>query len=49
MNDVVGSCNVVATLSIAWYPARRKSAWYTLIRSRLIKNGVAHAYYVYTV
>ena len=34
---------------LAWYPARRKSAWYTLMRFRLIKNGVAHAYDVYIV
>ena len=34
---------------LAWYPAQRKSAWYTLMRFRLIKNGVAHAYDVYTV
>ena len=34
---------------IAWYPAQRKSAWYTLMRFRLIKNGIAHAYDVYTV
>ena len=34
---------------IAWYPARRKSAWYTPMRFRLIKNGVAHVYDVYTV
>ena len=25
---------------VAWYPARRKSAWYTLMCFRLIKNGV---------
>ena len=36
-------------LRVAWYPARRKSAWYTQMRFRLIKNGVAHAYDVYTV
>ena len=35
--------------TLAWYPARRKSAWYTPMRFRLIKNGVAHAYDVYTV
>ena len=40
-------CELV--LKLAWYPARRKSAWYTLMRFRLIKNGVAHAYDVYTV
>ena len=34
---------------IAWYPAQRKSAWYTLMRFWLIKNGVAHTYDVYTV
>ena len=34
---------------VAWYPARRKSPWYTLMRFRLIKNGAAHAYDVYTV
>ena len=28
-----------ATL-LAWYPAQRKSAWYTLMRFRLIKSGV---------
>ena len=33
---------------VAWYPARRKRAWYTLMRFWLIKNGVAHAYDVYT-
>ena len=38
-----------ASYTIAWYPARRKSAWYTPMRFRLIKNGVAHAYDVYTV
>ena len=38
------SCNYSA-----WYPARRKSAWYTLMCFRLIKNGVAHAYDVYIV
>ena len=34
---------------VAWYPAQRKSAWYTLMRFRLIKNGVAHVYDVHTV
>ena len=34
---------------LAWYLAQRKSAWYTLMRFRLIKNGNAHAYDVYTV
>ena len=36
-------------VGLAWYPARRKSAWYTLMHFRLIKNGIAHAYDVYTV
>ena len=39
----------MGTFDLAWYPAQRKSAWYTLMRFRLIKNGVAHAYDVYTV
>ena len=39
---------VHAHSTAAWYPARRKSAWYTLIRFRLIKNGVAQVYDVYT-
>ena len=34
---------------VALYLAWRKSAWYTLMRFRLIKNGVAHVYDVYTV
>jgi len=34
---------------VAWYPARRKSAWCTPMRFRLIKNGVAHVYDVYTI
>ena len=34
---------------VASYPAWRKSAWYTLMRFQLIKNGVAHVYDVYTV
>ena len=25
---------------VAWYPVQRKSAWYTLMRFRLIKSGV---------
>ena len=29
-------------LLVTWYLARRKSAWYTLMRFRLIKNGVVH-------
>ena len=46
--------DVLRVFSVLWckiacYPARRKSAWYTLMRFRLIKNGVAHAYEVYTV
>ena len=38
-----------AHAAVAWYPARRKSAWCTLMRFRLIKNGVAHVYDVHTV
>ena len=41
--------DVIASGTLAWYPVRRKSAWYTLMRFRLIKNGVAHAYDIYTV
>ena len=26
--------------NLPWYPAQRKSAWYTLMRFRLIKSGV---------
>ena len=26
--------------NVAWYLAQRKSAWYTLMRFRLIKSGV---------
>ena len=40
---------IVYMMGLAWYPAWRKSVWYTLMRFRLIKNGVAHAYDVYTV
>ena len=48
-------CDVItktppAWCEVAWYPAhRKKSAWYTLMRFRLIKNGVAHVLDVYTV
>ena len=38
-----------ASNELAWYPAQRKSDWYTPMRFRLIKNGVAHVYDVYTV
>ena len=34
---------------LAWYPAQRKSAWCTLMRFWLIKNGIAHVFDVYTV
>ena len=34
---------------LAWHPARRESTWYTLMHFRLIKNGVAHVYDIYTV
>ena len=39
----------MSSASLAWYPARRKSAWYTLMRFRSIKNGIAHTCDVYTV
>ena len=35
-------CSVGGKYSIAWYPVRRKSAWYTLMHFWLIKNGIAH-------
>ena len=44
----LGSMNIykvrVCSKVVAWYLVRRKSAWYTLMRFQLIKNGVAHAY-----
>ena len=57
MQDVAGnykytfciSCPYALALLLAWYPAQRKSTWYTLMCFRLIKNGVAYAYDVYTV
>ena len=33
--------------TLAWYPALRESAWYTLMCFLLIKNGVVHVYDVY--
>ena len=34
---------------IAWYPAWRKSTWYTVLRFQLIKKGVAYIYDVCTI
>ena len=33
----------IVLYALAWYPAQRKSAWYTPMCFRLIKNGVARA------
>ena len=44
-----GDERIVTGCGVAWYPARRKSAWCTLMRFRLIKNAVAHVYDLYTV
>ena len=40
---------VGSRVNLAWYPAQRKSAWYTPMCFRLIKDGVAHFYDVYTI
>ena len=41
--------DVIVHIKLAWCLARRESAWYTLMRFRLIKNGATHVYDVYTL
>ena len=43
VNNMPGSSiygELISRPVLAWYPAQRKSAWYTLMRFRLIKSGV---------
>ena len=46
----VSACTVQPRLCRAsLVPGAEEESWYTLMRFRLIKNGVAHVYDVYTV
>ena len=40
LSFLVASHLAATYCKLAWYPAQRKSAWYTLMRFRLIKSGV---------